>query len=326
MVGRWRGRRVLVLLPILAGLALARPAAAEPVAVEVRAVPLDAAVPERTMLGPLRYKGGIEIRSSHPRFGGLSGLAVSADGSRFTAVADIGVWFTGKLIYDAGGRLIGVTDTRINPLLDAAGRALSGRARTDAEAIAGDGAGGFIVAFEQRHRLLRYARPGATGQPMAAPAGIEAAPANAGLEALTRLADGRLLTLSEDFRSDDGTAVRGWIGLPWQPLALRTSQGFLPTALAPLPGGALLVERRFPFLAIRLRRLVAADLRPGAVIDPPEIVRFEGSLNYDNFEAASTRAGEGGETLIYLLSDDNRNPFQRTLLLYFALDFARGAG
>jgi hypothetical protein len=283
-------------------------------------VPLDAAAPERTTLGPLRYRGGIAIRSGHNRFGGLSGLAISADGARFTAVADIGVWFTGRLIYDGGGQLIGVADTRIEPMLDAAGRALAGRGRTDAEAIAADGEGGFFVAFERRHRLMRFPRPGGRGQPIAAPSGLDAAPANAGLEALTRLADGRVLALTEDFRTEDGAAVRGWIGpARWQPFALRTSEGFLPTALADLPGGALLVERRFPFLAIRLRRLLAADIRPASLIDPPEIARFEGSLTYDNFEAAATRPGAGGETLLYLLSDDNQNPFQRTLLLYFSL-------
>jgi hypothetical protein len=310
------------MLAMLAGLASACPAAAEPIAVEVRAVPLDAAAPERTALGPLRYKGGIVIGSGDHRFGGLSGLTVSADGDRFTAVADVGFWFTGRLIYDRDGRLVGVADTRIEPLLDAAGRPLTGRRHTDAEAIAADGDGGFIVAFEQRHRLMRFPRPGpgARGQPFPAPPGIEAAPANAGMEALTRLADGRLLALSEDFRTDDGAAVRGWIGpAPWQPLSLRTSGGFVPTALAALPGGALLVERRFPFLAIRLRRLAAADVRAGARLDPPELARLEGSLNYDNFEAAASRIGADGEALLYLLSDDNRNPFQRTLLLYFAL-------
>ena len=319
MVLQWLGRRAVVMLSMLAGLAPAGQAAAEPIAVEVRAVPLDAAAPERTTLGPLRYKGGIEIRSADRRFGGLSGLAVSADGNRFTAVADVGFWFTGRLVYDAAGALIGVADTRIEPLLDAAGRPLTGRGRTDAEAIASDGTGGFIVAFEQRHRLMRFTRPDARGQLIPPPPGVEAAPANAGLEALTRLADGRLLAITEDLRTDDGAAVKGWVGpAPWQPLSLRTSEGFVPTSLAGLPGGAVLVERRFPFLAVRLRSLAAADIRSGALLDPPEIARFTGSLAYDNFEAVATRA-DAGETLLYLLSDDNQNPFQRTLLLYFAL-------
>ncbi|MFO1153548.1 MAG: esterase-like activity of phytase family protein [Rhodospirillales bacterium] len=294
--------------------------AAEPIAVEVKAVPLDTATPERTTLGPLRYKGGIEIRSRDRRFGGLSGLTVSADGKRFVAVADVGFWFTGRLLYDGDGRLIGVADTEIAPFLDAAGRPLTGRKNTDAEAIADDGAGGFIVAFEQKHRLMRFARAGGRGQPFPAPPGVEAAPPNAGMEALTRLHDGRLLTVTEGLRTDDGAAVSGWLGPPpWQPLSVRTSGGFEPTALADLPDGALLVERRFPFLAIRLRRIAAGDLRQGARIDPAEIARFEGSLSYDNFEGVATRAGAGGETLVYLLSDDNQNVFQRTLLLHFAL-------
>ena len=42
-------------------------------------------------------------------------------------------------------------------------------------------------------------------------------------------------------------------------------------------------------------------------------------LIFDNFEGIAARSGAGGETLIYLLSDDNFNPLQRTLLLMFAL-------
>jgi hypothetical protein len=273
------------------------------------------------MLGPLHYLGGIEIRSTDRRFGGLSGLRLAADGSRFVAVADVGYWFTGRLVYDIAGRLIGMAEPSLEPLRDGSGRPFSGKGRRDAEDIADDGAGGFIVAFERHHRLLRYSRPGARGRPFAAPPGLEAAPENDGLEALTRLTDGRLLAITENFRSTDGATVRGWIGpAPWQPLTLRTSEGFVPTSLAGLPGGgALLIERRFPFLAIRLRRIAGADIRPAALLDPAEVARFEGSLTYDNFEAAAIRTGADGQPRLYLLSDDNQNPFQRTLLLSFAL-------
>lgn len=119
---------------ILVGLAPAPRAEAEPIAVEVRAVPLDTAAPERTTLGPLRYRGGIEIRSTDRRFGGLSGLAVSADGTRFVAVADFGYWFTGTLVYDGGGRLVGIADPSIEPLRDerpSAQRQETGRCRGD---------------------------------------------------------------------------------------------------------------------------------------------------------------------------------------------------
>ncbi len=36
-------------------------------------------------------------------------------------------------------------------------------------------------------------------------------------------------------------------------------------------------------------------------------------------EGIAARRGPGGETLIYLISDDNFHPWQRTLLLMFEL-------
>jgi hypothetical protein len=297
------------------------PTQADAIPMTTRPALLDAADAGRTRLGPLVYRGGLELRSTDPRFGGLSGLLVDAGGSQLVAVSDTGRWFEARLVSDSQGRLTGIADPSLSPLKDAAGRPFAKKVWGDAEALTRLADGSLLVGFENRHRLLRYSRPGAAGEAFPAPAGLERAPDNAGLEALTRLADGRILAICEDFRTADGTEVRGWIGpTPWRPLTLATSEGFLPTALTALPGGdVLLVERRFPFLAVRLRRITAAEIRPDARLSPQEIARFEGSLSFDNFEGASARSGAAGETLLYLLSDDNQFPLQRTLLLMFAM-------
>jgi hypothetical protein len=39
--------------------------------------------------------------------------------------------------------------------------------------------------------------------------------------------------------------------------------------------------------------------------------------NIDNMEGLAVRRGPKGETLLYILSDDNYSPLQRTLLLMF---------
>jgi hypothetical protein len=214
----------------------APPATAEAITVVATPVPLDAADPARTTLGLLRYLGGLHLRSDHPRFGGFSGLVVDREGRRLVAVSDLGLWFEAALVTGADGRLAGLAETRLRPLNDAAGRPLTKKVLADAEALARLADGSLLVGFEGRHRLLRYPRVGGAGEPYPAPPGIEAAPANAGIEALTRLADGRLLLVSEDFRTADGAAVRAWLGPPpWRPLAVVTSDGFLPTALAALP-------------------------------------------------------------------------------------------
>jgi hypothetical protein len=60
-------------------------------------------------------------------------------------------------------------------------------------------------------------------------------------------------------------------------------------------------------------------IRPGAVLIGRELARLAPPLTVDNMEAlAVTR--EGGRTIVWIASDDNFNPLQRTLLLKFAME------
>ncbi len=106
-------------------------------------------------------------------------------------------------------------------------------------------------------------------------------------------------------------------------LSYAKEGAFTPTGAARLPDGDVIVlERRFTLLgglAARLLRLEAAALRPGAALGGRELARLGPPLSVDNMEGIATRRGPGGETLIYLISDDNFHPLQRTLLLMFEL-------
>jgi hypothetical protein len=52
-----------------------------------------------------RWIGGLELKSNADGFGGFSGLVVSPDGHRLTAVSDGGDWLTAKIDYaPSGGR------------------------------------------------------------------------------------------------------------------------------------------------------------------------------------------------------------------------------
>lgn len=193
----------------LAG-AVVAPLRGEPLPLDTRPVGLSAEDDGVTWVGALRYRGGLEIRSGDPRFGGLSGLLVEADGSRFRAVGDKGYWVTAALRHDRDDRLAGVTSGRIGALRSADGRSVAGTRRADAEALARTGRG-LAVAFEGRHRISVYpisltARP----LPLATPDGLRRAPANGGIEALATLGDGRLLAISERF-AIDGRHVRAWL-------------------------------------------------------------------------------------------------------------------
>lgn len=311
---------------------------AGPEIVTAREVPLDRGRPDRSAVGPLRFLGGLEIVGGE-QVGGLSGLWVDPEGERFVAVGDTGLVVDGRLRTDAAGRLTGVAGVRARPLPVEEGISRRKR-RTDAEDLARLADGSWLVSLERDHRTLRYSSgdrgPEGTPTPIPLPPGMEDAPENSGLEALTRLPDGRLLAIEEG--GDDGRQERrAWVadmgapgrGVPrsaadWQPLTYRAAPRYRPTGVAPLAdGGVLVLERRVSLLggwSSRLVRVAPRQLTAGAVIEGEELARLESPLVNDNFEGIATRPGPAGETLVYLISDDNFSSLQRTYLLQFALD------
>lgn len=281
-------------------------------------------------LGRLTFRGGIDIRGGG--IGGLSGLAVFDDGRRFAAISDHGQVVRGDLSYDAGGGLAGASELTLQPLAGTGAKGL--KRATDSEDLLRLPSGDWLVSFEGTPRVWRY--PAAMGQRDAlpvwlpVPADTATTPLNGGLEAMTLFADGRLLLLEEG--NDNGNPVRrGWLapGLPtaaddWQRLTYHARPGYRPTAAAALPDGGLLVlERHVSLLAgwgARLVRVPAAAVRPGGVLDGEEIASLGPPLPLDNYEGLTVRVGADGRLAVYLVSDDNFSPLQRTLLLMFTLD------
>ena len=90
-----------------------------------------------------------------------------------------------------------------------------------------------------------------------------------------------------------------------------------------LPNGDILVlTRHYTVLGgarVRLERLPAAAIDAGTTLQGTLLARFRHPLTVDNFEGVAAVQGEDGATLVYILSDDNFNFFQRTLLLLFRL-------
>ena len=275
--------------------------------------------------GALLYRGGVAIRSPHRRFGGFSGLAVSRDGTRLTAISDRGAWFRARIRYDGAGRLAGLAGGRMGRLSGPDGKALGGL-DADAEALTFLPDGSALVAFERRHRILRYpagadslsGRP----QPWRAPAGLAAAPFNGGAETLAHIGGGDLLLLTERLTRGSG-AFAGWIARRgrWQPVIYTRTGGFRPTDATALPNGDIAVlERRHTLasgLSARIVLLPRGSVAPGRIVRGRELLRLIPSMTVDNFEGISARRGPNGKTVLYILSDDNFNPLQRTLLLMF---------
>lgn len=107
--------------------------AADPIVVTTKPVALNAYSPETTRTGRLEYRGGLALRSTDKRFGGLSGLLVSPDGAWLVAVSDRGWRVRMRLQYDASGQLVGVSDATLAPLRGITVPWLANRPAGDAE-------------------------------------------------------------------------------------------------------------------------------------------------------------------------------------------------
>jgi hypothetical protein len=293
------------------------------IAVTATPVPLNPIDLQQTQVDSLQFVAGLELTSPAPEWGGYSGMVLSDDGNSLVAVSDVGHWLQLELIHDADGKLTGVGKARTEPLLDEAGQPVSGKEWSDAEGLTAVSGGSYIVAFERNHRLWRYASvdgiPGGIAEAVAAPPEISALPENAGIEALLA-GDGGKLTLVAEGGAVDG-ASRGWQQQEpdWRSLRIERADGFEPTDLANAGRNRLiLLERRYTEQDGPAARL---SLLPKEPADGPQatytlaVLRLP--LSVDNFECIAVRSGPDNSRYIYLLSDNNQNPQQRTLLLQF---------
>lgn len=321
--------RSAVPLLLLATLALAEAEpAGEAIPIHSVPVPLDPTDPAAVRVGKLEYRGGLHLTSEAARFGGLSALAVSGDGSQLTAVTDQGGWLTARMAYDERGWLKEVTDARMGLLHAPSGRPLAGKEFQDAESLARLPDGSIIVGFERVHRLWKYpAGPNPLDGnpiPMRVPNQLYKAPPNGGIEALGSLWDGRLFALTEYWIDKD--TVRGWLGggAGWWDIGYKFEGAYRPSDAGVMPNDDLAVlERAYNpnrgIIGIRIAHVRTEDLRKGAKFKGELLADLKPPLTLDNFEGIACRAGAGGESLLYLISDNNFSDKQRTLLMLFAL-------
>ena len=326
----WRSRLKRSVFLILAFAALATNIAAPPeppppgpavATLMFEPVVLDESVPARRQIGSLQYLGGWALSSDSARFGGLSSLHV--EGGEVDALSDDGTLFRFAL---PAGR--GREPVRIDPLGDGPGPATRKSNRdTESMVILGPW---LWAGFEKHNMIWRYRRADLGAVSSAQPALMRDWRANSGAEGMTRLADGRFLVFCEG--PSDNRPLSDAILFDGDPADPRT-----PGLAAPLSAGAGLPRQRRddiagrpaadPQPALRMARGLFAggdDRRragpcgAGATIEGREIARLQPPLTIDNMEGVSVTV-ENGRTIVWLVSDDNFFPLQRTLLLKFAL-------
>lgn len=285
------------------------------------------ALPDLPDTRAIRPLGAFEIDRHALGFGGLSALHIAPD-LTVTAVSDLARFAEFRLTLGANLRPTALDVIRTGRLRDGAGRPLARGYTGDSESLARLPDGDWLVGFERWHRIRRYRDLDGPGDYVEAPPGLERAPANGGLETLAVLADGRWLAIAEELTPPDAPELRtAWLGGPghWTTLAYRPVQGMVPVDASPLPeGGALVLERGFSLLggfSGRLVRLAPAQIAtagPATVLEPEEILRLASPLPVDNYEGVSAVMHQG-RLLVGIVSDDNENGLQRTLLLLFEL-------
>lgn len=301
-------------------------AEAASIVVKATAINLDIDHPERTRFGAMTFLNGFKLSSSDKRFGGLSGLALQPDGSVLYMVSDRGNAFAVRLKHDQQRRLVGFGDWTITPLMTPAGGIVDHQQR-DAEALERMANGSFLIAFEGLHRIWHYSDLSSMPHAIPTPPELQRAPRNGGAEAMAVLPDGRLLVLTEAYKTGHG-GYHGWIidGKRFSPLSYVASNGFKPTDMAVLQQDVLLLERHYlAFFGVsaRIRQIAGHHIKAGAELRGREVLHLQSPLMIDNFEGIAVESSKRFGTLIYLISDDNFNPLQRTLLLQFRLETAQ---
>lgn len=342
-----RGLLAALLVPALGGDADAVAAGRHvvaPHAIAVESRPITAfspAEPSRTRFGALEFLGGLELSSRDPAFGGLSGLRTRDHGRELIAVSDEGIWFVARLATDAAGRPGAITDARVASLRDAAGRPFGAKSARDAESLTLHAGGPGLevrVGFEGWDRVLAYASPDGTaagllearGHPIALPPDLGNFRPNGGMEAIAEPVGGGPLVAFGEWPRAGETTNPGWIvGGPRPGLFhVATVDGHAVTDAAFLADGdLLLLQRRFGLIrgfAMRLVRIPAADIRPGATATGELLLAADHTFEIDNMEGLAVDTAPDGSTILTLVSDDNYFALQRTVLLRFRLAPASG--
>ncbi|MES2493821.1 MAG: esterase-like activity of phytase family protein [Pseudomonadota bacterium] len=288
-------------------------------------------------LGPFRPRGAWQLISNDIRFGGYSAL-IPREPGRLLAISDRGAWL--EFAEPAMGVAAKSRDHAMDHVLP---NRKEWTSITDSEAATSDsdfgGAGSRIwISWEDRRAISRFTATRETpwadeGRTFPKPIGKWSA--QFGAEAMVRLNSGRFIVVSEAFapRSYErrhqtllfdgdpaGTGpVRALRG------ALVADEGYRPTDLARLPDGRVLVLLRQLVWPLPMRfscRIAIADpedLRRTGRWHAQTLARLDPPLPADNYEALAVRPRRDGKLDVWVMSDDNRNSTQRSLLLKLEL-------
>ncbi|MGH7021302.1 MAG: esterase-like activity of phytase family protein [Brevundimonas sp.] len=281
------------------------------VSVSTRSVGLG--LPGAAVLGQgVRYAGGVTVLAgTDSPLHSLSDLKLTGDGG-FIAVSDVGDLARGTLALDARGRLIGLEGLRVRRLTLTDGTPISQKAEGDAEGLAITTGGDLLVSFERDHRIWNYGPLSALRTPEAVRRPDFPFPENDGMEGLAASGEGWRVA-GESGGVWDCSVVRCAV-VTAPPPTLLTDADYRITGMDRDPAGGWFVVQRSYRAPVDVRARVRRMTADGTL--GPVLVELKLPGTTDNFEGiAAERRGE--RTRLYILSDDNFNAVQRTMMLAF---------
>jgi hypothetical protein len=291
--------------------------------IAMRPLSLDPDRPNLKSVGALTFLGAWELNSDNSDFGGISALMALNDG-RFIGVSDAGTLIGfGLSQNDRADRpfiapLPGTTGPRV------------GYEDRDSEGIAYDPASGqFWVSYEGKHAVRRFTPSFSRIDGKFTAAEMRQWGENSGAETIVRMPRGRFAVFSEGMDMPDGSYMALlFSGDPVEPgssyfaFGYRPPAGYKPTDAAMLPNGKMLVlNRRIAFpqgFSAKLTLLDPRGFRRGQTVTGKLLATLAAPLLVDNMEGvAVTQQNE--RTIVWMISDNNFNIWQRTILMKFAL-------
>ncbi len=252
-------------------------------------------------------------------FGGFSGIELSENGREMVAISDRGMFVTGTLQRE-GGAASGVKNVNAFRVLDSRGTFPQKAGLRDSEGLVLQKDGKLVVSFEGKHRLNRFAQPGAKAQGMAWRTEFNQMKLNGGFEALAINNWGKIFAIPEQPLGDDSVAqVFTLKNGQWEKaFTLPRAKQFQPVGADFGPDGRLYVlERGFNGLGFRVR--VRSFAVEGNTVSDEKLLLRKGIGIHDNLEGLAVWRDEAGRIRLTMVSDDNFRLIQRTEIVDYVI-------
>ncbi len=292
--------------------------------------------------GKLAFLAGLELKGSGVGLGGVSGLDPfehSTSRVELAAVTDDGHLLAVRLELDERQHAVDAACFHA-PILGPNDKPLRGKRDSDAEGIAASPQGDHYIVFERRHRIERLHNGDGGMQEGPALAGLDRLRSNQALEAIAIFDDGLMLVGAETPNArlqphpvwrlqPDPDAPSGYSDAGPAAFKLAGEVGYGLTGFAPTPAGNLMTLERFwtPATGARIKVgwISGADARTATgLVAPHTVARLDRESGHavDNFEGLAATPADDGSVHVWMVSDNNFNPAQRTLIYQFAFDEA----